>query len=75
MKGGTMSEHTRALLAEACGSFWFFLIGAGAIVTNHVTGGAVGLIGGALAHGLALSVAVSSFRPTATARVFPSLSC
>ncbi|MDQ3399831.1 MAG: hypothetical protein M3470_02370 [Chloroflexota bacterium] len=57
-----------------CGSFWFFLIGAGAIVTNHVTGGAVRLIGGALAHGLALSVAVSSF-PTVTACVFPSLSC
>ena len=29
-----MSEHTRALLAEACGTFWFFLIGAGAIVTD-----------------------------------------
>jgi len=25
-----MSEHMRALLAEACGSFWFFLIDAGA---------------------------------------------
>lgn len=61
MKGGAMSEHTRALLAEACGTFWFFLIGAGSIVTNHVTGGVVGLVGVALAHGLALAVAVSSF--------------
>ncbi len=61
MKGGAMSEHTRALLAEACGTFWFFLIGAGAIVTNAATNGAVGLLGIALAHGLALSVAISSF--------------
>lgn len=61
MRGGAMSEHTRALLAEACGTFWFFLIGAGAIVTNAATNGAVGLLGIALAHGLALSVAMSSF--------------
>jgi len=56
-----VTEHTRALLAEACGTFWFFLIGAGAIVTNQATNGAVGLVGVALAHGLALSVAISSF--------------
>ncbi len=61
MRGGAMSEHTRALLAEACGTFWFILIGAGAIVTNQVTNGVVGLVGVALAHGLALSVAISSF--------------
>lgn len=56
-----MTGHTRALLAEACGTFWFFLIGAGAIITNQVTNGVVGLVGVALAHGLALSVAISSF--------------
>ena len=56
-----MSEHTRALVAEACGSFWFFVIGAGAIVTDMATNGQVGLVGVALAHGLALSIAISSF--------------
>lgn len=56
-----MTEHTRALLAEACGSLWCVLIGAGAIVTNQATNGAVGLLGIALAHGLALSIAISSF--------------
>jgi len=61
MKGGAMSEHTRALLAEACGTFWFFFIGAGAIITNAATNQSVGLLGIALAHGLALSIAVSSF--------------
>jgi MIP family channel proteins len=61
MKGGAMSEHTRALLAEACGTFWFFFIGAGAIVTDAANDKAVGLVGVAFAHGLALSVAISSF--------------
>ena len=56
-----MTEHTRALLAEACGTFWFFVIGAGAIVTDHASKGAIGVVGIALAHGLALSVAISSF--------------
>jgi len=56
-----VTEHTRALLAEACGTFWFFVIGAGAIVTDHASKGAIGVVGIALAHGLALSVAISSF--------------
>ncbi len=56
-----MSEHARALLAEAAGSFWFFTIGAGSIVALVVAGSpAIGLLAVALAHGLALSVAISS---------------
>lgn len=55
-----MSGHRRALLAEAAGTFMFFTIGAGAIVTDAHAGG-VGLLGVALAHGLVLAVAVSSF--------------
>ena len=31
-----MNAHTRALAAEACGTFWFFFIGAGAILTDSV---------------------------------------
>ncbi|MGH2499334.1 MAG: MIP/aquaporin family protein [Candidatus Limnocylindria bacterium] len=56
-----MNEHARALLAEGAGTFWFFVIGAGAVVAHHLTGGSVGWVGIALAHGLALAVAVSSF--------------
>jgi MIP family channel proteins len=55
-----MTEHTRALLAEACGTYWFFFIGAGAIIVD-ASGGGVGLIGIALAHGVTLAVAVSAF--------------
>jgi MIP family channel proteins len=57
----TLTEHGRALVAEAAGTFMFFAIGAGSIVANQMTSGVVGLVGIALAHGLALAIAVSSF--------------
>ncbi|HEV8468068.1 MAG TPA: aquaporin [Candidatus Limnocylindria bacterium] len=50
-----MTGHTRALVAEAAGTFMFFFIGAGAIIAGG------DLVAVALAHGLALSVAISSF--------------
>ncbi|HTJ61101.1 MAG TPA: MIP family channel protein [Candidatus Saccharimonadales bacterium] len=57
-----MSEHTRALLAEIAGTFMFFVIGAGAIVTAAISAApGTGLVPVALAHGLALAIAVSSF--------------
>lgn len=55
-----MTGHTRALLAEAAGTFWFFFIGAGAIIAD-ANGSGGGLMAIALAHGLALAVAVSAF--------------
>ncbi len=56
-----LTDHGRALLAEALGTFWFFSVGAGAVVADAMTGGGIGIVGIALAHGLALAVAVSSF--------------
>jgi aquaporin Z len=57
-----LTEHTRALLAEIAGTFMFFVIGAGAIVTAVVAGSPpTALVAIALAHGLALAVAVSAF--------------
>lgn len=52
-----MTGHTRALFAEAAGTFMFFFIGAGAIVATN----GENLVAVAFAHGLALAVAVSSF--------------
>ena len=63
-----MTVHTRALLAEAAGTFLFFFIGAGAIVA---TGG--DLVAIALAHGLALSVAVSAFGPLSGGHFNPAV--
>ncbi len=55
-----MSPTGRACVAEAIGTFALCFIGAGAIILNQKTGGAVGLIGIALAHGLILSVMISA---------------
>lgn len=55
-----MTQHTRALLAEACGTFWFCFIGAGAILTQAAGSGG-GLLDIALAHGIALALAISAF--------------
>lgn len=51
-----------AIAAEAVGTFLFFFIGAGSVVlTTHSGDGGPGLVGVALAHGLALAVLVSAF--------------
>ena len=55
-----MSRTGRACIAEAIGTFALCFIGAGSIVLNTKTGGDVGLIGIALAHGLILSVMISA---------------
>jgi aquaporin Z len=49
-----------ALLAEFIGTFTLIFIGVGSIIANHTTGGAVGLTGIALAHGLAIACMVSA---------------
>jgi len=56
-----MDKRMQPLLAEAVGTFAFFVIGAGSIVTDHYTKGGVGLVGIALAHGLVLSIMISIF--------------
>ena len=55
-----MTQHTRALLAEVCGTFWFIFIGAGSILTTTATSSG-GLLEVALATGIALAIAVSVF--------------
>jgi aquaporin Z len=52
-----------ALAAEAIGTFLFFVLGAGAVIMNAQTGGEVGLVGIALAHGLALAALGTAFAP------------
>jgi aquaporin Z len=50
-----LNSLNKALLAEACGTFWFFFVGAGAIIN----GGA--LLEVSLAHGITLAVAIAVF--------------
>ena len=50
--------HWKKYLAEGIGTFALVFIGAGAICTDQLTGGGVGLLGIALAHGLVLSIVI-----------------
>ena len=56
-----MENNSKKLLVEFLATCIFFFIGAGAIITNQFSNGAVGLLGIALAHGLILSIMVSAF--------------
>jgi len=55
-----MAGLNAKLTGEFIGTFALTFIGAGAIVTTSWTGGQPGLLGIAVAHGLALSIAVSA---------------
>lgn len=55
-----MGHTGRSCIAEAIGTFGLCFIGAGAIILDTKTNGAVGLIGIAIAHGLILSVMISA---------------
>lgn len=50
----------KACLAEAVGTFTLIFIGAGSIIANQLTGGKVGIVGIALAHGLAIATMVAA---------------
>jgi MIP family channel proteins len=67
-----MTQHVRALIAEFCGTFWFFFIGAGTILTVEAMS-AGGLLEVAVAHGIALAVAVSSFGALSGAHFNPAV--
>ena len=60
-----------ALAAEAIGTFLFFVLGAGAVIMNAQSGGEVGLIGIALAHGLALAALGTAFAPISGGQFIP----
>src|SRR6059036_2793398 len=54
------SSLWKAALAEAVGTFTLIFIGAGSIIADQLSGGRVGLVGVALAHGLAIGTMVSA---------------
>lgn len=68
-----LTMHLRPCLAEALGTFLFVFIGAGAIIMDAFTGGQVGLLGIALAHGLALSIAVSMTMNVSGGQINPAV--
>lgn len=69
-----MPRLTSVLVAEAIGTFLFFFVGMGAVVMGSHTGdGGGGLVGIALAHGLALAVLVSALGPISGGHFNPAV--
>ena len=61
------------LSGEFIGTFALTFIGAGAIVTTTYTGGHPGLVGIAIAHGLALAIAVSATMNVSGGHINPAV--
>ena len=55
-----MKDEWKKMVAEFIGTFALCFIGAGVVCTNQATGGGVGLLGVALAHGTVLAVMISA---------------
>src|SRR6266571_2075673 len=68
-----MERYVKPTVAELVGMFSFVFIGAGSIVSNTYSHGAVGLLGIALAHGLALSIMISVFGATSGGHFNPAV--
>jgi MIP family channel proteins len=66
-------SYIKPLVAELIGTFTFVFIGAGSIITNALTNGALGTLGIALAHGLALSIIITVFAATSGGHINPAV--
>ena len=68
-----MSTISRQLAAEFLATLALVFIGAGSVVVDAMTGGEVGLVGVALAHGVVLSVMVTITMPISGGHVNPTV--
>jgi aquaporin Z len=68
-----MHDLMRKSMAEGAGTFMLTFIGAGSIVADALTDGGVGLLGIAVAHGLALSIAVSATMNVSGGHINPAV--
>ncbi len=66
-------QYVKPVVAELIGTFGFVFIGAGSIITNTLTHGAVGLVGIALATGLALAIMITIFAATSGGHINPAV--
>ena len=61
------------LLAEFIGTFTLIFIGAGSVLANQMSNGAVGLVGIAIAHGLAIAVMVTAIGHISGGKLNPAI--
>lgn len=68
-----MTTWLRPALAELVGTFALIFIGAGSIIVDSYTGGGVGLVGVALAHGFLIAGIVSSIGHISGGHINPAV--
>lgn len=68
-----MGSDSKRLFVEFLGTCIFVFIGAGAIIANQFSNGAVGLLGIAIAHGVILSVVISAFGGISGGHINPAV--
>lgn len=68
-----MDQGPKSYWAEFLGTFALCFFGQGAIVLNQFTGGQPGLVGIAIAHGLALAVMISALGSTSGGHFNPAI--
>ena len=66
-------QYVKPVVAELIGTFGFVFIGAGSVITNTLTHGMVGLVGIALATGLALAIMITIFAATSGGHINPAV--
>jgi MIP family channel proteins len=72
-KSQISEQYVMPIVAELIGTFAFVFIGAGSIINNTLTQGAVSTLGIALAHGLALSIMITVFAATSGGHINPAV--
>jgi aquaporin Z len=68
-----MRDSMKAAVSEFLGTLALCVIGAGAVCTDEWTGGAVSLLGVALAHGAILGVMIAALGPVSGAHFNPAV--
>lgn len=63
----------RPAIAEAVGAFALIVLGAGSIIANQMSGGSLGLLGIAFAHGLAIATMVAALGHVSGAHFNPAV--
>lgn len=68
-----MKPENQRYFAELIGTFALVFVGAGSVIADYLTGGAVGLLGIALAHGLILMAMIYALGNTSGAHFNPAV--
>jgi len=68
-----MDQGWRSCWAEFLGTFTLCFVGQGVVCANQMMGGGSGLLGVALAHGLALAVMITALAPHSGAHFNPAV--